>query len=56
MNKNEDKSEIVLTLSPELKGFIDFDATLSLEVKDEEAVVLEKKEVKKRKWFDFLKK
>lgn len=53
---SSDKNEIVLTISPELSGLIDFDVTLSLEVQDEEVVVLEKKESKKRKWFDFLKK
>ena len=46
---NDDKSEIVLTLSPELSGFIDFEATLSLVVQDKEkeTVVLENKETKK---------
>ena len=51
-----DKNEIVLTLSPELDGFIDFDATLSLEVQEEGVVVPDKKEVKKRRWFDLFKK
>lgn len=51
-----DKNEITLILSPELNGFLDFDATLNLAVQEKEEVVTPKKEIKKRRWFDFFNK
>ena len=48
--RNE-KIDVVLTLSPTLSGFIDFNQMLNLTVQEKEEVVMDKKEVKKRKLF-----